>query len=97
LPPAGNSMAPRYPLWTMAQALASEFALPQHLWRALQRFDVWIEPAPVAGWSRLMKIYGETQGRRLGDSVIIEAMAWSEPGRDVRVAREQALRLDPLP
>lgn len=70
-----------------------ELRVPQHLWRALQRFDVWIEPALVAEWSRLMKIYGEKQGRRLGESAIVKAMTWSEPGRDVRVAREQALRL----
>jgi hypothetical protein len=67
--------------------------VPWHLWRALQRFDVWIEPALVPEWSRPMKSYGETQGRRLGDSAIVKAMTWSEPGPDVRVAREQALRL----
>ena len=70
-----------------------ELRVPQHLWRALQRFDVWIEPALVAEWSRLIKIYGEKQGRRLGDGAIVKATTWSEPGRDVRVAREQALRL----
>ena len=70
-----------------------ELRVPRHLWRALQRFDVWIEPALLAEWSRLMKSYGEAQDRRLGDSTIAKAMTWSEPGRDVRVAREQALRL----
>jgi len=70
-----------------------ELRVPRHLWRALQRFDVWVEPALVAEWSRLMKSYAETQGRRLGDGAIVKAMTWSEPGRDVRVAREQALRL----
>jgi hypothetical protein len=70
-----------------------ELRVPRHLWRALQRFDVWIEPALVAEWSRLMKSYGDTQGRRLDDSTLANATAWSEPGRDVRVAREQAVRL----
>jgi len=70
-----------------------ELRVPQHLWRALQRFHVWVEPALVAEWSRLIKIYGQTQGRRLGDSAIVKAMTWSEPGRDVRVARERALQL----
>ena len=70
-----------------------ELLVPQHLWRALQRFEVWIEPALIAEWSRLMNIYAEGQGRKLSATKIAEAMVWSEPSRDVRVAREQAVRL----
>lgn len=70
-----------------------EMLVPRHLWRALQRFDVWIEPALIAEWSRLMHGYAETQGRKLSDAKIAAAMTWSEPSRDVRIAREQALRL----
>ena len=67
--------------------------IPGHLWRALQRFDVWIEPALIAEWQRLMKSYCTNQGRSVEDTVINNAMIWSEPGRDVKVAREQASRL----
>jgi SAM-dependent methyltransferase len=67
--------------------------VPKHLWRALQRFDAWIEPALIAEWSRLMNVYAEGQGRKLSDAKIAEAMTWSEPSRDVRIAREQAVRL----
>lgn len=70
-----------------------EMRVPRHLWRALQRFDVWIEPALVAEWSRLIKFYAERQGRRIEEGAIASAMTWSEPSRDVRTAREQALRL----
>ena len=70
-----------------------EMLVPTHLWRALQRFDVWIEPALIAEWSRLMKVYGARQGRSLDDAELSGAMTWSEPARDVRVAREQAQRL----
>jgi len=70
-----------------------ELRVPYHLWRALQRFDVWIEPALVTEWVRLIKAYGENQGRILEDGAIANAMTWSEPGRDVCVAREQALRV----
>ncbi len=70
-----------------------ELRVPRKLWSAMQRFDVWIEPALVAEWTRLMKGYGESQCRQLADITIANAMAWSEPGRDVRIAREQALRL----
>ena len=67
--------------------------VPRHLWRALQRFYVWIEPAFIAEWSRLMAGYAEKQGRKLSEAMIDAAMTWSEPGRDVRIAREQAVRL----
>ncbi len=70
-----------------------ELFVPRHLFRALQRFDVWIEPALVAEWSRLMTSYAEGQGRKLSEAGIAAAMAWSEPSRDVRIARDQAVRL----
>ena len=69
-----------------------DLLVPRHLWRALQRFDVWIEPALIAEWTRLVGVYAESQGRTILDG-IAPAMRWSEPGRDVRIAREQALRL----
>lgn len=70
-----------------------EMLIPVHLWRALQRFDAWIEPALVAEWTRLTKFYASRQGRSLDDTMIASAMTWLEPTRDVRVAREQADRL----
>lgn len=70
-----------------------DLLVPRHLWRALQRFDVWIEPALISEWSRLMIGYAEKQGRKLPDAKIAAAMTWSEPSRDVRIAREQAVRL----
>jgi hypothetical protein len=70
-----------------------DLLIPQHLWRALQRFDVWIEPALVEEWSRLMRFYAERQGRKVASSTIRTAMTWSDPSRDVRVARDQAIRV----
>jgi len=70
-----------------------ELHVPTHLWRAIQRFDVWIEPALIAEWARLMADYAERQGRRLDDAQVAEAMRWSDPARDVALARSQALRL----
>lgn len=67
--------------------------VPRHLWRAMRRFDVWIEPALVAEWGRLMKGYAERQKRQITDGDIALAMGWSEPSRDVRIARERAIRL----
>jgi len=70
-----------------------EIFVPTHLWRALQRYDVWIEPALIAEWVRLTKYYASRQGRLLEDADISAAMTWFEPTRDVRIAREQAERL----
>ena len=65
------------------------FRVPPDLWRALQRFSVWVEPALVTEWKRLMADYAERQGRALTPAVMEQALAWHEPQRDVRLARER--------
>ena len=67
--------------------------VPIHLWRAAQRFAVWIEPAIVAEWKRVTRSYAERQGRRLDDTQLSAAMTWEDPARDVSLARSQAERL----
>lgn len=67
--------------------------VPAHLWAAVQRFSAWIEPALITEWIRLTKSYAERQRRRLDDAVLAAALTWSEPTRDVSVARAQAERL----
>jgi len=68
-----------------------ELRIPTKIWRALERFDAWIEPALISEWGRLMKTYAESQGRRLDDRVINSAMAWSDPARDVALVRQLAI------
>jgi hypothetical protein len=70
-----------------------DMLVPRHLWKALQRFDAWIEPALVSEWIRLIKFYASRQGRSVEDNVVPVAMTWEEPTRDVRVARERATKL----
>ena len=41
-----------------------ELLVPLHLWRALSRFDAWIEPAIVAEWIRMMQGYARSQAGR---------------------------------
>jgi SAM-dependent methyltransferase len=67
--------------------------VPRALWVALQRYTVWIEPAIEAEWARLMKRFAEGQGRVLDPLALAQAMAWPDPDRDVRAARERALAL----
>lgn len=67
-----------------------ELRVPQHLWRAMVRHDVWIEPALVAEWVRLMESYARGQDRELDPAVVIGAMRWHEPSRDVAFVRKTA-------
>jgi hypothetical protein len=67
--------------------------VPEAVWRALARFNVWIEPALVAEWVRIMKDYLVGQGRPVSEETFYVATRWSDPERDVRLARELALDL----
>ena len=69
------------------------FSLPRHLWRAFQRYNVWIEPALVTEWKRLMHQYAHRQGRRIEDAALTQAMVWSEPVRAARIPSRQASRV----
>ncbi|MFC7556575.1 hypothetical protein ACFQU7_36665 [Pseudoroseomonas wenyumeiae] len=66
--------------------------VPLHLWRALQRFSAWVEPALVAEWTRLMADYARRKGQALDQGQAAQAMVWSEPERDVALPRRIALR-----
>ena len=85
--PVGGRLDAPY-LWSFGG-----FSVPRHLWRAFQRYNVWVEPALTAEWVRLMQQYAAAQGRKLDDTAIAQGMAWSEPGRVARVSRERAARL----
>ena len=69
------------------------FHVPRHLWRAFQRYNVWIEPALIAEWMRLIQRYAKRQGRTIDDAVVAQSMDWSEPGHAVDVSRERAVQL----
>lgn len=72
-----------------------EMLVPRHIWQTLQRLDVWIEPALVAEWKSLMKLYAIRQDRKqqVNDSRLEKALRWAEQTRDVSLARRQALEL----
>jgi hypothetical protein len=44
-----------------------ELLVPESIWRALIRFNVWIEPALVAERIRIMKDYLMGQGRPVAE------------------------------
>ena len=68
-------------------------SVPRHLWRAFQRYNVWIEPAIIEEWVRLMKQYAGNQVRELREADVVQGMTWSEPNRAVTMSRERAERL----
>ena len=68
-------------------------SVPIHLWRALQRYTVWVEPALVEEWIGLTTRYAQGQGRTLDEALLRQAMRWSEPEREVAIARRRALAL----
>jgi SAM-dependent methyltransferase len=70
-----------------------ELLVPESIWRALTRLNVWIEPALVAEWIRIMKDYLIGQGKEIDEHALYRAMRWADPERDVRVARELAVEL----
>ena len=70
-----------------------EMLVPWRIWQAAQRFAVWVEPALVEEWIRLMQKYATTQGRDLPRDRVAAAMTWSDPTRDVSVAKQQAGQL----
>ncbi|MEA5446754.1 class I SAM-dependent methyltransferase, partial [Gammaproteobacteria bacterium AB-CW1] len=86
-PQAGITLDEAY-LWHFG-----ELTVPARLWQALQRFSVWIEPAIITEWQRLIADYSERQGKPLNELALTQAMHWSDPERDVGLAREQALQL----
>jgi hypothetical protein len=90
----GRVAGPKHLL--LDEAYLSSFGhlrLPQHLYTALQRFDAWIEPALLAEWARLIKGYALRQYRTVDENTLVAALTWSDPARDVSLARGQALQL----
>jgi SAM-dependent methyltransferase len=69
-----------------------ELRVPLQIWQALTRYNVWIEPVLISEWVRLVEGYagsGEPNVRQLAHSLL----AWADPERDTRIAREAVTRM----
>ena len=69
-----------------------ELRVPQQIWQALSRHNVWIEPVLIAEWLRLMEGYagpGAPHVRQLAQSLLV----WADPERDTRIARDAVARM----
>ncbi len=67
--------------------------VPSHLWRALQRYSIWIEPVLVEEWIRLTQRYAELQKRPLNELELRYLMRPYEPERNQEEVRKRALEL----
>jgi hypothetical protein len=70
-----------------------EMRVPRDMWRALQRFAVWVEPALITEWMQLMRDYAKGQGRVLDEGRLTSALTWADPAREVSLPRSIALRM----
>lgn len=70
-----------------------EMRVPLDLWQTLRKHTIWVEPAVMSEWSRMIQKYAKRQEKELDESQIKQAMVWVEPGRDVQIPKQQALKL----
>lgn len=70
-----------------------EMTVPVHLWQALLRYNVWIEPALVEEWIRLIRRYAERQNRQVDELKLRRLMRPYEPDRNQLEVRRRALAL----
>ncbi|MDE0420417.1 MAG: class I SAM-dependent methyltransferase [Gammaproteobacteria bacterium] len=73
-------------LWSFGR-----LSVPVHLWRAMQRYAVWIEPALIEEWVRLSLRYVERQNRSIDEGSLRTTMQWIEPIREVDHVRRRAV------
>ena len=67
--------------------------VPGHVWRAMQRLGVWIEPVLVAEWARIMRGYGDRAGLLIEQGKALDALTWTEPHRETGIARQVLSKL----
>ena len=69
-----------------------ELHIPNQIWHAFTRYNVWVEPVLVAEWVRLMESYASNRIaniRQLAQSFLV----WADPERDTRLARAAVARI----
>ncbi len=57
------------------------FYVPKHIWDALIRYSVWIEPALINEWAALMAGYGKNRERQFSKLDYLNALTWDDPER----------------
>lgn len=68
--------------------------VPLHLWIALRRLAVWIEPVLLAEWVEQMRRFARSTGKNVSTEVAARALRWIDPERDTREVRRLCELLD---
>jgi SAM-dependent methyltransferase len=74
-------------------ASLGKFYVPVHVWDALTRFSVWIEPALVNEWLSLMTAYQNNQQKGFTKTDYLHALNWDDPKRSTLKVRKRAEEL----
>ncbi len=67
--------------------------VPLHVWVALRRLAVWIEPMLLAEWQQLVANYARSQNRDISSDRVAQALRWADPQRDTIEVRKIASKL----
>ncbi len=67
--------------------------VPLHVWTALRRLAVWMEPMLLAEWQRLIANYARSQHRDISTDSVAQALRWIDPLRDTVEVRKIASQL----
>ncbi|RTE85866.1 MULTISPECIES: class I SAM-dependent methyltransferase [Gammaproteobacteria] len=70
-----------------------QFEVPADFWEVLSRFSVWIEPALVNEWARLMESYPRNKERGLHKTDYLNALNWENPERNTGRIRQRVAQL----
>ncbi len=65
------------------------FYVPKHIWDALTRYSVWIEPALINEWAALMAGYGKNRERQYSKLDYLNALTWDDPERTTTRVRNR--------
>lgn len=79
---------------SFARDEGEDVLVPLHLWIALRRLAVWIEPVLLAEWVEQMRRFARSTGKNVSTEAAARALRWIDPERDTREVRRLCELLD---
>lgn len=64
-----------------------EVQVPMHLWAALRRLAIWIEPVLLHEWVEQMRRFARAAGNDLPTDLAFRQLRWIDPARDTQTLR----------
>ena len=69
------------------------FVVPVAIWDNLTRYSIWIEPAIVNEWARLLLSFKANQSKHITLQYCLQGLAWSPPERSTNRVRKRVNEL----